>query len=52
MERYSLILILLLIASVSSFKITPLRAGTIELNDTDIRSKKKITSYIDLKMDK
>lgn len=56
MSKYQYLLkivfFLCLIASVSSFYITPLRAGTIQITDNDIRSTKLLHKEIDLQIKK
>ena len=45
-----LLLVLTLLFTVSSFNIRPLRAGSIKITDSDIRSQQKFSRQIDLNM--
>lgn len=46
----SICLTFLLVACVSSYYIKPLRAGTIQINDEEIRASKIIKKMVDLRL--
>lgn len=54
MQKYHLEIFttLVLLGLVSSFNITPLRAGTITISDADIRNQQKFWMEIDLNMER